>query len=197
MGLKDWKIGICFLLICFNLFSGCGGGKGTEVPSPPNPNETPGPRRIDDTLFSVTFDLLPGWSYKEYEENSPRDPADFQDSDSRTKTVAQFKKGTLGLFTIFYSVLDSQQTLRQFIELRYPGGNPDIQRVEEDGQVAYVGIMGSPTTGPRGGSVLDIYFNVEDAILWTRGEVTGSNDNKNTTVDEFSRIISSMQLTIK
>lgn len=55
------------------------GGQGTEVLSPPNPSESPGPQQIETPLYEVKMDLPVGWTYTEYGPDVPPGPETFRD----------------------------------------------------------------------------------------------------------------------
>lgn len=187
-----------FLLACLFLsFSGCI-AKGTEVLSPPNPNESPGPQKIDTQLYTVDIDLVEGWSFVEYGPDvAPGPEVRFQDPDPNTIVVAQFLKGDSG-FTVFFSFLDQGQGLVDYVRERRPVGDlilfddqGDSDNVSTDQAVGVIFNQKEP--GLRGGFEFDLYLAVDNQVLWMRSEMVGTVDEINQTLDEWVSMVGSIE----
>lgn len=187
-------------LLFSTLMMGCV-NPGTETVSPPNPNDNPGPQKIDTQLYSVSFDLPAGWTSTVYwPDKTPGTDVTFHDDDPNTVTVAQFDKGPSG-FTAFFSILGSQLTLAEYIEQRRPGEDIPIESVDVPAPYLkeyYAVFNQTDAPGPNGGTVFDVYIGLLDQVLWMRAELVGTTDEKKQTFNEFfQQLLSTMQFTPK
>lgn len=163
------------------------GGQGTEVVSPPNPSESPGPQQIETPLYEVKMDLPVGWTYTEYGPDVPPGPETFRDIDPETVAVAQFSKGGSG-FTVFYSVMAPEEILEVFVRSRRPVGEIRIVKVPDE-ENDYVALFNQEEPGPHDGFVVDVYASVNQYVLWLRAEAVGSIEEQDNTLNEFFDLI--------
>ncbi len=184
-----------FTIALFLFEIGCGGA-GTEVVSPPNPNEGPGPQSIETDFYAVSLNLPAGWSFTEYGPGAEIDDGVFADADPETITAAHLAKEP-SRFTFFFSYLDRNELLVDYVRQRRPTG--DLQITEQDfGRSLATGILFmQEEPGPRGGFLFDFYVESEGAVLWMRAEFVGTDEEKNRTLDEFNAIIESVEFVPK
>lgn len=181
MGVKRIIVALVFLFAC--------GGKGTEVVSPPNPNEGTDRKKIENGLYEITMNLPAGWTYQEVGPGVTPGPETFKDSDPDTITVAQFNKGVSGFFTVFFSTLSSGEPLEAFIRRRRPSGEIQIQLVPEEKEAYLAFFLGQREPGPHGGFVADVYASVKRQVLWVRAEAVGTTSEQEKILNEFFQVI--------
>lgn len=194
---------ITFWLILFStIFTlTCGGNNsGTEVENSPNPTQAPKPRKFELAYVSITITPLEGWTYTDYtlEDSEPGDDEFKDPGDPPAETLAGFRKGDIGFFTIFADRFEENQDVLDYIRQRFPEGEIDLlNEVFEDGKLTQLYAHTPPAIGPRRGFLLNMFSNQDNFILWMQAELLGKNKDRpdvgdeqmEETFDEFWRMV--------
>lgn len=180
------------ILILFFLFVSCS-GQGTEVLNTLNPNETTSGKKFESVYYTVVFDLPEGWDYLDYTDGDEQGDEAFEDTTSEdTETLAYFFKDDLACFTVFASQLADDETILDFVRARRPTGEIQSQEADSNGETATLLFYQQDEIGERGGYVFDLYLNVEDEVLWIRGELTGTYSEREQSWNEIGDFFESV-----
>ena len=137
------------------------------------------------------------WEYIEYDgDTQPEDEA-FEVDDEDTLTLAYLEKTDLAFFTVFAAELDDDEDVFDYIlSIRTDIDEDDLQyqTATVDGQTAYLVFYQQEEEGERGGDIVDLYLSMEGIVLWARGELTGTNEERNDAWDEFWDIYQSAEI---
>jgi hypothetical protein len=187
---------IIFLLLCL---IGCGGGgSGTEVLNTPNPGESAGgttEKKFESLVFDVTLELPEDWEYIEYDDDTEPGNEAFEVDEDDAYTIAYLEKTDLAFFTIFAAELEGDEDIFDYVyRMRPEVEGVQYQTSEVDGVTAYLVFYQQEDDGERGGDVVDLYLEVDGVVLWARGELTGSQDEREEAWDEFWEIYESAEV---